>query len=139
MQQCLDELHESDLPEEFKLREVRSLLRYLREVRVLVSHVQRESGFECDTTAYLDILSAKEDANLVRKVSHTRVLKQVMTVTLGSSGRCCKSRHITRARAKHVECKLVRQSLSESATGRCARSALHSGDTNPCLMSTQEN
>lgn len=77
MQQCLGELQESDLPADFKLTQVRSLLRYLREVSSLVKHVRSESGFECDTTAYLEILCAKEDSNLLRRVSDTRILKQV--------------------------------------------------------------
>lgn len=76
MQQCIGELWESDLPADFKLSQTRSLLRYLREVKLLVSHIKSESGFECDTTAYLDILCAKEESNLLRRVSDTRILKQ---------------------------------------------------------------
>lgn len=79
MQQCLGELRDSDLPADFKLAQTRSLLRYLREVKSLVNHVKTESGFECDTTAYLDILCAKEESNLLRRVSDTRILKQVTT------------------------------------------------------------
>lgn len=77
MQQCIKELTESSLPEDFKLRQVRSLLRYLREVSSLVDHVKCESGYEGDTTSYLEILCAKEDSDLIRRVSHTRVLRQV--------------------------------------------------------------
>lgn len=77
MQQCLAELRDSDLPADFKLAQVRSLLRYLREVSNLVNHIKSESGFECDTTAYLEILCAKEESNLFRRVSDTRILKQV--------------------------------------------------------------
>lgn len=77
LQQCLSELQESKLPEEFKLRQIRSLLRSIKEVTALVDHVTKESGFEGDTTSYLDILCAKEDADLIRRVSHTRVLRQV--------------------------------------------------------------
>lgn len=77
MEQCLAELKDSELPADFKLTQVRSLLRYLREVGSLVTHVKRESGFDCDTTAYLEILCAKEDSNLLRRVSDTRILKQV--------------------------------------------------------------
>lgn len=77
MDQCLAELHDIELPPAFKLTQVRSLLRYLREVGSLVTHVKGESGFDCDTTAYLEILCAKEDSNLLRRVSDTRILKQV--------------------------------------------------------------
>lgn len=77
MQQCIRELTESTLPEDFKLRQVRSLLRYLREVSSLVDHIRRDSGFEGDISSYLEILCAKEDADLIRRVSHTRVLRQV--------------------------------------------------------------
>lgn len=80
MQQCLAELRDSDLPADFKLAQVRSLLRYLREVSSLVNHVKSESGFGCDTTAYLEILCAKEDSNLYRRVSDTRILKQVCQI-----------------------------------------------------------
>ncbi|CAM9210964.1 unnamed protein product [Discosporangium mesarthrocarpum] len=76
MQQCLAELRDSDLPADFKLRQTRSLLRYLREVSSLVEHIKNESGWECDTTSYLEILSTKEDSNLLRRVSDTRILKQ---------------------------------------------------------------
>ncbi|CAM9145263.1 unnamed protein product, partial [Laminaria digitata] len=76
MDQCLAELHDIELPPAFKLTQVRSLLRYLREVGSLVTHVKGESGFDCDTTAYLEILCAKEDSNLLRRVSDTRILKQ---------------------------------------------------------------
>lgn len=81
MQQCIGELRDSDLPADFKLAQTRSLLRYLREVKQLVSHIKSESGFECDTTAYLDILCAKEESNLLRRVSDTRILKQVTQAT----------------------------------------------------------
>lgn len=77
MPQCLQELKDSNLPEDFKLRQIRSLLRYLREVSSLVDHVKQDSGFDGDTTAYLDSLCAKEDSDLIRRVSHTRVLRQV--------------------------------------------------------------
>lgn len=76
MDQCLAELHDIELPPAFKLTQVRSLLRYLREVGSLVAHVKRESGFDCDTTAYLEIMCAKEDTNLLRRVSESRILKQ---------------------------------------------------------------
>lgn len=75
--QCIQEINDSDLPEDFKLTQVRSLLRYLREVSSLVNHIKQDSGFECDTTAYLEILCTKEDSNLFRRVSDTRILKQV--------------------------------------------------------------
>lgn len=78
MQQCLKELHENDLPEDFKERQIQSLVRYLREVSGLVDHVKADSGFAGDTVSYLEILCAKEDSDLVRRVSHTRVLRQVM-------------------------------------------------------------
>lgn len=77
MQHCLEELATVDIPEDFKLRQVRSLLRFVREVGSLVDHIKEDSGFEGDTTSYLDILSAKEDADLIRRVSYTRVLRQV--------------------------------------------------------------
>lgn len=86
MDQCLTELHEIELPAAFKLTQVRSLLRYLREVGSLVTHVKGESGFDCDTTAYLEILCAKEDSNLLRRVSDTRILKQVRTMRLFVTG-----------------------------------------------------
>ncbi|CAM9144121.1 unnamed protein product [Choristocarpus tenellus] len=76
MQQCLQELRDTDLPADFKLKQTRSLLRYLREVSGLVEHIKSESGWECDTTSYLEILSAKEDSNLLRRISDTRILKQ---------------------------------------------------------------
>ncbi|CAM9637253.1 unnamed protein product [Pylaiella littoralis] len=76
MEQCLAELEESPLPASFKLTQVRSLLRYIREVGGLVKQISSESGFEADTTAYLEILCAKEDSNLLRRVSDTRILKQ---------------------------------------------------------------
>lgn len=82
MDQCLTELHDIELPAAFKLTQVRSLLRYLREVGSLVTHVKGESGFDCDTTAYLEILCAKEDSNLLRRVSDTRILKQVRMLRL---------------------------------------------------------
>lgn len=77
MEQCLAELDESPLPDAFKLTQVRSLLRYIREVGGLVKQISSESGFEADTTSYLEILCAKEDSNLLRRVSDTRILKQV--------------------------------------------------------------
>lgn len=77
MDQCLKELQESKLPDEFVLTQVRSMVRYLREVEALQQYVQSESGWSSDTTAYLEILCAKEDSNLVRRVSDTRILKQV--------------------------------------------------------------
>lgn len=80
MEQCLTELQESPLPATFKLTQVRSLLRYIREVGSLVKQISSESGFEADTTSYLEILCAKEDSNLLRRVSDTRILKQVQVV-----------------------------------------------------------
>lgn len=77
MQQCFRELEESMLPHDFKLRQVRSLLRFVREVGGLVDHIKQDSGFEGDTTSYLEILCAKEESDLIRRVSHTRVLRQV--------------------------------------------------------------
>ena len=77
MEQCLREIQESQLPGEFLLTQVRSLVRYLREVDGLCGHIKKESGWESDTTAYLEILCAKEDSTLVRRVSDTRILKQV--------------------------------------------------------------
>lgn len=79
MQQCLAELQDSSLPEDFKLRQVRSLLRFVREVGDLVDHIKNDSGFAADTTSYLEILCSKEEADLIRRVSHTRVLRQVCT------------------------------------------------------------
>ncbi|CAN0144643.1 unnamed protein product [Scytosiphon promiscuus] len=76
MQQCIVELEESSLPQAFKLEQIRSLLRYMREVDGLVSRISTESGFEADTSSYLEILCAKEDADLMRRVSSTRVLRQ---------------------------------------------------------------
>lgn len=78
MQQCLKELDESTIPHDFKLRQVRCLMRFLREAGGFVDHIRRDSGFEGDTTSYLEILCAKEDTDLIRRVSHTRVLRQVM-------------------------------------------------------------
>lgn len=80
MQQCLDELNGMELPDSFKLKQIRSLLRYLRDVNSLVEHIKTESGFDGDTTSYLDILCTKEDSDLVRRVSHTKVLRQVTDV-----------------------------------------------------------
>lgn len=77
MQQCLDELNQMDLPDSFKLKQIRSLLRYMRDVNSLVEHIKTDSGFDGDTTSYLDILCAKEDSELLRRVSHTKVLRQV--------------------------------------------------------------
>lgn len=77
MQQCVDEINAMDLPAAFKLKQIQSLLRYLREVNSLAEHVKADSGFEGDTASYFDILCAKEDADLVRRVSHTKVLRQV--------------------------------------------------------------
>lgn len=77
MQHCLEELSSIDIPDDFKLKQVRSLLRFAREVGSLVGHIKQDSGFEGDTTSYLEILCAKEDSDLIRRVSHTRVLRQV--------------------------------------------------------------
>ncbi|CAM9789286.1 unnamed protein product, partial [Ascophyllum nodosum] len=74
--QCLKELQESSLDEDWKLKQVRSLLRFFTEVDSLCGHICQESGFNGDTSAYLDILSTKEEADLIRRVSHTRVLRQ---------------------------------------------------------------
>ncbi len=96
MEQCLAELEDSKLPHSFKLTQVRSLVRYLREVGGLVNQISTESGFEADTTSYLEILCAKEDSNLLRRVSDTRILKQVQQTW--SPKRSC----------KHVFCALER-------------------------------
>lgn len=77
MSECLRELEECPLPQSFKLTQVRSLVRYIREVSTLQKRIEDESGFEADTTSYLEILCAKEDSNLLRRVSDTRILKQV--------------------------------------------------------------
>lgn len=68
------------MDKDWKLQQIRSLLRFFSEVDSLCSHIRRESGFDGDTTAYLEILSAKEEAELIRRVSHTRVLRQVHDV-----------------------------------------------------------
>lgn len=75
--ECLNYLRESGVDKDWKLQQIRSLLRFFSEVDSLCSHIRRESGFDGDTTAYLEILSAKEEAELIRRVSHTRVLRQV--------------------------------------------------------------
>ena len=77
MSECLRELEDCPLPQSFKLTQVRSLVRYIREVATLQKRIEDESGFEADTTSYLEILCAKEDSNLLRRVSDTRILKQV--------------------------------------------------------------
>ncbi|CAM9496117.1 unnamed protein product [Ectocarpus sp. 12 AP-2014] len=76
MQQCIAEIEDSALPQDFKLKQVRSLVRYMREVDGLVRGINSESGFEADCTAYLEILCTKEESELNRRVSCTRVLKQ---------------------------------------------------------------
>lgn len=76
MSECIAELQESSLPDAFKLAQVRSLLRYIKEVGLLQRRIIDESGFEADTNSYLEILCAKEDGDLMRKVSSTRVLRQ---------------------------------------------------------------
>ncbi|CAN0058605.1 unnamed protein product [Pylaiella littoralis] len=76
MEQCLTELEESHLPAAFKLAQVRSLSRYMREVAGLQRQIEEDSGFETDTTSYLEILCAKEDSDLMRRVSAVRCLKQ---------------------------------------------------------------
>ena len=81
--QCLKELQESSLDEDWKLKQVRSLLRFFTEVDSLCGHICQESGFNGDTSAYLDILSTKEEADLIRRVSHTRVLRQVCGMMRG--------------------------------------------------------
>lgn len=48
----------------------------MRDVNSLVEHIKTDSGFDGDTTSYLDILCAKEDSELLRRVSHTKVLRQ---------------------------------------------------------------
>ena len=77
MQHCLEELSSINIPDDFKLKQIRSLLRFVREVGSLVGHIKQDSGFEGDTTSYLEILCAKEESDLIRRVSHTRVLRQV--------------------------------------------------------------
>ncbi|CAM9203543.1 unnamed protein product [Ectocarpus sp. 12 AP-2014] len=76
MSECIVELQESSLPDAFKLAQVRSLVRYIKEVGLLQRRIIDESGFEADTNSYLEILCAKEDGDLMRKVSSTRVLRQ---------------------------------------------------------------
>eukprot|EP00904_Undaria_pinnatifida_P007756 jgi/Undpi1/410/HiC_scaffold_1.g00406.m1 len=76
MQHCLEELSSINIPDDFKLKQIRSLLRFVREVGSLVGHIKQDSGFEGDTTSYLEILCAKEESDLIRRVSHTRVLRQ---------------------------------------------------------------
>ena len=89
MSECLRELEDCPLPQSFKLTQVRSLVRYIREVTALQKRIEDESGFEADTTSYLEILCAKEDSNLLRRVSDTRILKQVRASNRGGqfSGR----------------------------------------------------
>lgn len=102
MSECLRELEDCPLPQSFKLTQVRSLVRYIREVSALQKRIEDESGFEADTTSYLEILCAKEDSNLLRRVSDTRILKQV----------CAKQRWA-------VPC-----SLAVTATRACCRCTL---------------
>lgn len=84
MEQCIAEIQESQLPSAFLLTQVRSLVRYLREVDDLSSHIKKESGWQSDMTPYLEILCAKEESTLARRVSDTRILKQVNTRRLES-------------------------------------------------------
>lgn len=105
MEQCLSELEDSKLPHSFKLTQVRSLVRYLREVGGLVNQISSESGFEADTTSYLEILCAKEDSNLLRRVSDTRILKQVIRNTKPPTVFCALERCFPGA--KRFECRLV--------------------------------
>lgn len=91
MEQCLRELEESKLPRSFMLSQVQSLVRFVKEVTGLVNHISSESGFKADSAAYLDILLAKDESELMRRVSATRCLKQVST----------KMKHLS-VRAKHL-------------------------------------
>jgi len=77
MEQCLRELEESNLPRSFMLSQVQSLVRFVKEVTGLVNQISSESGFKADSAAYLDILLAKDESELMRRVSATRCLKQV--------------------------------------------------------------
>lgn len=88
IRQCLKELEESKLDEGWKLKQIRSLLRFFQEVGGLVEHIKGESGFAGDSTSYLEILCAKEEADLIRRVSHTRVLRQVRAWRRGVGEAC---------------------------------------------------
>ena len=70
------EIQESQLPSAFLLTQVRSLVRYLREVDDLSSHIKKQSGWQSDMTPYLEVLCAKEESTLARRVSDTRILKE---------------------------------------------------------------
>lgn len=87
MEQCLAELSASRVPESFKLAQVRSLSRYMREVASLQTQIEEDSGFEADTASYLEILCAKEDSDLMRRVSAVRCLKQVSWIVWENDGR----------------------------------------------------
>lgn len=94
MSECIAELQESSLPDAFKLAQVRSLVRYIKEVGLLQRRIIDESGFEADTNSYLEILCAKEDGDLMRKVSSTRVLRQARY----SKVHCCCCSAVERAK-----------------------------------------
>lgn len=89
MEECWRQVNGCSLPESFKLKLVNSLLRQMIEVSALQKGIEEESGFEADTASYLSILLAKEESDLMRRVSHCRCLKQVSVGTcLGWVVRC---------------------------------------------------
>lgn len=77
MEECWRQVNGCSLPDAFKLKLVNSLLRQMNEVSALHRGIEEESGFEADSTSYLNILLAKEESDLMRRVSHCRCLKQV--------------------------------------------------------------
>lgn len=77
MEECWRQVNGCSVPDAFKLKLVNSMLRQMNEVSALQRGIEEESGFEADTTSYLNILLAKEESDLMRRVSHCRCLKQV--------------------------------------------------------------
>lgn len=77
MEECWRQVNGCSLPEAFKLKLVNSMLRQMNEVSALQRGIEDESGFEADTTSYLNIILAKDESDLMRRVSQCRCLKQV--------------------------------------------------------------
>lgn len=82
IEECWRQINECSLPEAFKLKLTNHLCRQMNEISALQKGIEEESGFEADTTSYLNILLAKEESDLMRRVSHCRCLKQVSTYDL---------------------------------------------------------
>lgn len=86
MEECWRQVNGCSLPEAFKLKLVNSMLRQMNEVSALQRGIEDESGFEADTTSYLNIILAKDESDLMRRVSQCRCLKQVRTPAASAAG-----------------------------------------------------